>query len=256
MSVVLGLLIAGAVALPRAADPVLVSGRLADGAAVDGRLLEWPKLDMVSKGLQVGVANDAAAVYVAVLATDPVTRVSLAGGVVLWIDPTGDHKETFGLQLPGPPPIDPASVSRSATGGVRLTPIVSDHIDVLGPGRYARRLVNIEPGSGLAVATGGEDGGIAFEVRIPFGTSSAGTPALVAGPGRSFSLAVATPERRKGPREPMEPIIFPDPYESLRIRGLYYGNGQTVPLPDSREKDIEEVKPKNIKIWSTVKLAS
>ncbi len=246
-------LTAGLGVTARAADPVVVSTRATAAISADGTLLEWTALQLVAQGLQVAAANDDVSVYLAVLASTPQMRVSLSDGVVLWLDASGGRKETFGLQLPGPSRLDAASVS--ATGGIRLTPTVSDHVDVLGPGKFSRRLVPLDPSSGVAVGIGGEDGGMAFEVRVPLATSALSPIALGTSAGRTFTLGIATPVRRKGPREPMEPIVLFDPYRDLRYPGRI-PLPPTAPLTNAADRPEKEIKPKTVNVWVSVRLAS
>jgi hypothetical protein len=240
----------------RAADPVIVSAWAPSAVSVDGSLLEWSTLNPIEKGLEVAVANDGTSVYVAVLASDAQMRVSLSRGIVLYVDPTGKHKETFGLQLPGPPHFDPAASGRVDASRLRLTPTVSDHIDVLGPGKLERRLIDLDPSSGIAVATGGEDGGIVFEVRIPLASSPSERLALSVDAKRTFGLGIATPPKRPGTKEAADPFYWIDPYASVRMTsGMGDPNFRTAPLPDSSNRPEKEVKPKDFESWVVVRLA-
>jgi hypothetical protein len=245
--------VAGSTGGVRAADPVIASTPAAN-IVVDGSLSEWDTLKPVAPGLQLGVANDGRSVYVAVLASDEQTRVSVLRGIVLWLDASGGHGETVGLQLPALPRIDPAAAGPSATGNVRLTPTISDRIDVLGPGKLERRLVDLTPSSDVAVATGGEDGGIAFEIRIPLNGSDAHALGLATSAGRAFALGIATPVPGKE-REPPEPMYWIDPWAGVRIRGLGGPEVPTAPLPDSSNRPEKVIKPKPFKIWVSIQLA-
>ncbi|MEO7191599.1 MAG: hypothetical protein ABI051_11140 [Vicinamibacterales bacterium] len=247
---------AGLAVMARAADPIVASTWAAAEVTADGNLVEWRALETIDKGLQVAAANDATSVYVAVLASSPQMRVSLSRGLVLWLDATGGHNETLGLQLPGPSPVDPSSPTQSATGGARLTAKVGDHVDVLGPGKLGRRLLELTPSSPVTVATGGEDGAIGFEARIPLARAEGNGVGIGTSAGGAFALGIATPIPRRGPREPMEPIYWPDPYAGTRILGLGGPEPPSRPLPDSSNRPEKEIKPKVIKLWVAVRLAA
>jgi hypothetical protein len=233
----------------RAADPVITSTAATTSHAADGALLEWDGLKAVTEGLQMAAANDGQALFVAVRASTPQMRLSLSGGLVLWFDTSGGHKETFGLQLPRPGEFDPASVS-SGMGMGRLTPTTTDQIDVLGPGKLARKLVDLEPSFGVGVGVGGEDGGVVFELRVPLAKSTSQPIAIGTSAGRAVSVGLETPLKRKGPREPLEPIIWPDPYSYYYRRPL----PPTAPLTNAADRPPPEMKPKTVSEWVTVKL--
>lgn len=245
-------LMSGALTLTaRTADPVVVSVAASSEHKADGALLEWSSLKPITDGLQVAVANDGASAFIAVLASSPQMRLSLSGGLVLWFDPAGGHKETFGVQLPRPGALDPASLA-GGTGTGRLTPTTSDEIDVLGPGKLARKLVFLEPSFGVGVGVGGEDGGVAFELRVPLAKSSAQPIAIGTSPGRTVSVGIETPLKRKGPREPLEPILWPDPYSYYYRRPMM----PTAPLTNAADRGPAEMKPKTVSEWVSVRLVA
>jgi hypothetical protein len=233
----------------RVADPVITSTAATPAHAADGALLEWDVLKAVTQGLHMAAANDGGALFIAVRASTPQMRLSLSGGLVLWFDPTGGHKETFGVQLPRPGEFDPSSLS-SGTGMGRLTPTTTDQIDVLGPGKLTRRLVDLEPEFGVGVGVGGEDGGVVFELRVPLTKSAKQPIAIGTSAGRAVSVGLETPLKRKGPREPLEPIIWPDPYSYYYRRPL----PPTAPLTNAADRPPAEMKPKTVSEWVTVKL--
>jgi hypothetical protein len=204
----------------------------------------------VSDGLFAAAANDDTSLYLAVLASTEQMRLNLAGGVVLWFDARGGHRETFGLQLPRPEALDPASVPGGGSAGGRLTPTISNQVDFLGA-NLVRRLLDIEPTSGIGVGMGGEDGGIVFEVRVPLAQSAANPLAIGTEAGRTVSLGIATPLPRKGPRQPLEPILWPDPYSYYYRYPLL----PTAPLTHAADRAPREMKPKKVEEWLSVKLA-
>lgn len=251
-------LTASVVTSPRAADPVLTSTRVTAPVSPDGMMLEWPTLQRIADGLHVAAANDETSVFVGLIASTPQMRVSLSRGVVFWLDASGGHQETFGLQLPGPSGLAPVPGDADTASGLRLTPTVSDRVDVLGPGKFARRLVSLDPTSarGLGVGVGGEDGALGFEARIPLQPSASDPIAIGTRAGGAFTLGIATPVKRKGPREPLEPMnLWYDPYRDLRypyLRQL----PPTAPLTNAADRPPPEVKPKEIQIWLSVRLSA
>ena len=237
----------------RAADPVVTSIWKPDTATVDGSTIEWKSLETLTKGLEFAAANDGTSLYLVLLASTDVMRVSVARGLVFWFDVGGGHKETFGLLLPGPAPLDPGSLGRSSANAMRLTPVVSDHIDLLRE-KLSRRLIDLTPESGAAVATGGEDGAVVFELKVPLVRSDGKPLGLGTTPGSAISVGIATPPMKKEQEDRGTTYYF-DPYAGARISGIYGPGPLQPPLPDSSNKPEKEVKPKNLDFWTTVRLA-
>jgi hypothetical protein len=199
-----GLLAAAFWCLPGAApllagpDPVVTSAWKTRAIEVDGRIEDWSQLTTLDKGPSVAAANDAEYLYLAVAASDPDMRRTLARGLVVWMDPTGAKKPDSGFQLPamtrgrgfGPgadtaDPGDPAGV-----------PSAIRDLDVLGPGQQ-RHLVPVTDAMGVAAASSLDQGAIVFEMKVPLAQSTSHQYAVGVAAGKSLALGLYTPEEPK-----------------------------------------------------------
>jgi hypothetical protein len=125
-------------------------------------------------------------------------------------------------------------------------------LDVLGPGK-ARRLVTLTPTLGLQAASGTVGDTLAFEVRLPLVASATHPRAVGAAAGRAFQLGIFTPEQSK--TDDSREAVAAGP----RVYGLgpmIGGPGTGIPLPDSSQKAPREERPRTLKIWTTISLAS
>lgn len=244
----------------RAADAELsATWRVAD-VLVDGSMAEWPRLERVDTGPAVAVQNDAEALYLAIVSNDPTVREQLATGLVVWLDPTGRRRQTFGLRLEGlaPRPLAGATPT-SASSGLSSDRVLTtlEEFDLLGPARLQRRLIDSAAEVGIALASGVEDGTVVYELKVPLGKSDAAPHAVGVTPGATISLGLETPADPRPPRRRTElerpmasnPWIY-DPYG--------YGNYfRPPPPPGGSPRPPKEVEFKPMKlIWATVRLAA
>lgn len=173
----------------------LTSAWRAADIAVDGLAGEWPALEPIERGPVVGAANDGEFLYLVVSAREPDVIAQVAGGLIVWLDPTGRRAETFGLRIPGaelPPLPGMNAAAAAAPTGIRTA--VLDRFDVLGPGPNQRRLVDLTPELGVEIASSLAEQEIAYEMKIPLQKTAARPYAVGAVPGRTIGLGLATPE--------------------------------------------------------------
>jgi len=232
-----------------AAPPGITSVWLTQPVAIDGVTSEWPKLEPLLRGPEIGVANDDEFLYLAVSTTDDAIRSLLATGLIVWLDPNGAKATTFGVWVPGivlralpggnpPPPIE-----SSPTG---ITTRTLDHFDLLGPGKSQRRLVDLTPAMGIQLASAVQENTLMYELKIPLAKTTERTYAAGTGPGRTIGLGIATPEAPKDRNGRREPLVG----GTGTIGGNPYHGGGFAPF---RERP-ENVKP--LDVWTTVKLAT
>lgn len=70
---------------------------------IDGRLTEWdaPLVSLGAAPLSIGVRNDSQFLYVALVASDPATRMLLGqAGFTVWWDPAAKEKKSYGITIP------------------------------------------------------------------------------------------------------------------------------------------------------------
>jgi hypothetical protein len=239
-----------------ASDPAFASTWPEPGLTVDGTLRDWPELGRLDRGPSIGFRNDSNTLIVAVTTSDPELRRQLSTGLILWLDASGKRTFDFGVRVPGPfrralpgaNPDGPAPDSASST--TRL-----DQFDVVGPGRNARRLVDLDPSLGVEVATGLDQGAIVYEVRLPLQKSPGHPYAAGVAPGATITVGLETPElpriRDGRDRESGSGSSF-----GGGIGGMQGMGGSGMPQGgSSRRQNDDPPKPFKL-VWMTAKLAS
>src|SRR5690606_14414176 len=150
---------------------------------------------------------DAEALYLAIVSNDPTVREQLATGLVVWLDPTGRRRQTFGLRLEGlaPRPLAGATPT-SASSGLSSDRVLTtlEEFDLLGPARLQRRLIDSAAEVGIALASGVEDGTVVYELKVPLGKSDAAPHSVGVTPGATISLGLETPADPRPPRRRTE----------------------------------------------------
>lgn len=186
---------------------------------IDGVDEEWRDLTTPVKGQRfaVGFVNDGEALYFCLLTKDAATvRQITRAGLIVWLDPAGGKKKTFGVRFPvgyGPmggegrqkpresepvPPGGTATEGQAAWG--------QGDVQVLGPGRNDVR--DLENGrSGVAARYSLRGDLLVYELKVPLNKSEEAPFGLNVTPGAALRVELQTPEwrgpvpmRRGGPR--------------------------------------------------------
>ena len=227
----------------QAAGPVK-SQWLSHDISIDGRLDEWAELTALEDDVTVAAVNNADSVVVAIATSHAATRMGLAGGLILWIAPSGKQSMDSGVQFPATVDMQPGASNRP------LDPSKLNDVDVLGSGK-TRRLVTLTPELGVEAASGTVREMLMFELKLPLMTSAMRPGTLGVPAGRAFQLGVFTPEFKV--EETRDMPAGPRTYGLGPIIG---GPGTGIPLPDSSQKAPREERPRKLKIWTTISLAS
>jgi hypothetical protein len=192
---------AAAGGLGLAATPRLNSSWRDHDIRIDGVSRDWSRLDELEKGPAVGVSNDNENLYVIVLSNDPQMHQQLSAGIILWFDPTGGKRETFGIGIPNRAYLGGAGYrAPSPDTNIGSEPAPIDEFDVYGPGKNQRQLVRLEPGLGIEMAVATVEGTLSYELKLPLQKDASKLYAANAHPGATIGFAVATPET---PVQPM-----------------------------------------------------
>jgi hypothetical protein len=192
--------LAAAAALTAAPDPVVTSEWKTRDVQVDGRIEDWSRLTTLDNGPAVAAANDGEFLYLAVSATDPAMRRTLARGLVVWFDPANAKKMDFGVQLPGARERDASERTATPIEDAPATSPVVDALDILGPAK-ARHLVPLQPAYGMAAASGMDQGATVIELKLPLASSPEREYAVGSEPGHTIALGLFTPEMPKESEE-------------------------------------------------------
>jgi hypothetical protein len=219
----------------------LISRILSADAVVDGRSPEWPTLDFVTKQVAVGVANGPDLLHIAVATSDPdVRQRMMSAGVILYLDRTGGKKQTFGIRVP--------ALGRPLPGLGPATPRLT-YVEVLGPGKDQRRLVEQDTTSWIRAAVGNQEGTLFLEFAIPLVTEETGRDGLVLGVRQSvIGLGLITPDPPRNAAAPGEGRVAGGRIGGGGGRGGPPGGG----MPPPGRPDVG----KAVKSWTTVALAA
>lgn len=243
----------------RAQDATVMATWRGAEVTVDGSIRDWTSLARVGTGPAVAVQNDGAALYLAIASNDPTIRVQLATGAIVWLDPTGRRRQTFGLRLEGlaPRPIAGAS-SPAATNDLSdsvLNPL--EAFDLLGPARLQRRLIDNAGAVGIALASGVEDGTIVYEMKVPLEKTDTTPHAVGAKPGTTLSVGIETPtdpRPARGARNRLDDPTNTNPWLDPWGYGGYFSTPPPPPGGRPRTRE-DEFKPMKL-FWVTVRLAT
>lgn len=189
------LLVTG-VRIPAAADPVRFEAAWRDrDIHVDGDDEDWRGLTHPVEGQRfaAGFVNDEDALYFCLVTKDATSLKQVARqGLILWIDPAGGARKTFGVRYPGQ--FD-STRGRSRTEAGRDGVGVDRGVDVLGPGRKDVRLVE-NGASGIVVRMRVRGDLLVYEMRVPLRKSEAAPFAPGVDPGAALRVELQTPEWR------------------------------------------------------------
>ncbi len=146
-----------------------------------------------------------------------------------------------------------------------------DQFDWLGPGKSQRKLVDLAPALGVAIASGVEEGVLVYEISLPLTSSTEHPYAVGAAPGSTIALGFETPSdpqprEGRGPGNGTSGRGAGGPGGGMSGRGGGTGGpgggmgspGGGMPPRGGGRGDFpggQSVKPMNL-VWVSVKLAS
>jgi hypothetical protein len=231
---------------------------------VDGSADEWNGLTAALTGVEVseGIANDGERLYVCLLARDPQTREQiLRRGLIIWFDPAGGTRKTFGIKFPVG--VLEVAEGRSGMRAGRSTakkapePIeIVNRLEVLGPKKDDRRSLVLDMVPGISVTIGQPEGLLVYELSVPLERTTDHPYAVGAKPGSIIGIGLATPEQERA----IVPAESPGRSGSGGrggfggIGGGTVGGGMGGRPPDANRDAIKPLKP--MKTWLKVQLAS
>jgi hypothetical protein len=242
-----------------AQNDAIVAQWRATPIVVDGSITDWPSLTRVGSGPAVAAANDDTVLSLVIASNDRLVREQLATGVIVWMDAGNRRRQTFGLRLEGLAPRPPAGTS--GAGAASAAPLESrvsqpiDSFDLLGPAQLQRRLIDDAAQVGIRLASGVDDGMVAYEIELPL-TRSNGTPhALTAAPGTTIGVGIETPAE---PRVTRERSRLADPWNTNPwIHNPYGGYFNPPPPPGGGNRAPEPVEFRPLRlVWTQLKLAA
>lgn len=199
MRIIVSVILFGLLASGCRTTASLQSTELVQPVTVDAQLDEWAgKLSSIGGGdFSVGVQNDGEFLYVGVSTTNG-QRIGqiMQLGMVLWIDPEGGKRKTFGVQYP----IGIVTTSGS-DGGLTSDPTANririeqsmQEIALIGEnGQPFRRRKDAVPG--ITMHAEADQRAFTYEAKIPLAPDEGFVYAIGTEPGRQIGLSLATPE--------------------------------------------------------------
>lgn len=175
---------------------------------IDGAIDEWPVLETIGEDLSIAAANDDRELYLAIATSDPQRRRQLMlTGLVIWLDPDGGRKQTYGIRLAG------AGLQPGERGGrfgrppaerrdgqppdIAPPPLTS--IELLGPKKDEGRRLELAAVPEIGAAVGSHEGTLLYELRLPLSRSGNQSYGIGVRMDRPLGVGLETPklERRE-----------------------------------------------------------
>lgn len=169
---------------------------------VDGQSDDWlgAMMYMEDKNISIGLFNDENFLYICMIAEDQFVRNQvMRQGVMLWFDPSGGKKETFGIKFPigmqaGDIPMgrrgDEQDPERSRQA--RRRPMTE--LEILGPGKDESLRMPKEDAKGIDIDVKSLSGMIVYELKVPLTHSEEHPYAIGAKAGSLIGVRLETPK--------------------------------------------------------------
>lgn len=252
------------------ADRVRIDSHRKDrDIAIDGDSGDWtgPLVPLDERQpVSVAVANDGQFLYLVLTASDATTRMQIMReGLIVWFDPGGKDKKHFGIKFPVGMPIamDRAGGDRRRGGQARpgeegrgrAFEEAVNRLEILGPKKDDARSLVADAVPGVAVKVGQAEGSLVYELKVPLSKTTELPYAIDAKPGATIGLGLETPKMDRSSSN------------GERGRGMGGAGGMGGMGGGRRGGDMGRgggmgggrggfERPKPMKIWATVRLAS
>lgn len=221
---------------------------------IDGKADDWAgNLFVVpNERMELGFFNDREYLYLCLLTTDSIDRAEImTQGLVIWFDPQGGDKKTFGIKFPlGIPAGErktPVEINPREPEFENLPDVPMSEMEVIRSETEPRQKLNLAEAKGIEIKVVPSTGLLIYEFKIPLLRSEQHPIAVGAEPGKTIGVGFETAKldlsqmRRRGTgtipggggRPPMGGATGPGP-------GGFNGNPQI---------------PEGLKIWAIVRLA-
>lgn len=168
---------------------------------VDGQIDDWlgSMMYIEKKNISVGLLNDENFLYICMIAEDQFVRNQvMRQGVMLWFDPSGGKKETFGIKFPigmqaGDVPMgrgdeqDPQRLRKARRRAM-------SELEILGPGKDESIKMSKEDAKGIDIIVKGLSGMLVYELKVPLNHSEEYPYAIGAKAGSLIGVRLETPK--------------------------------------------------------------
>ena len=174
---------------------------------IDGKSDEWLGVMVYfeNQNISVGLLNDENFIYLCLIADDPQIRSQVLGnGLMLWFDPEGGNKKSFGIKYPVGIQLDEAFRRMGINKGERegfkdkermkefLKGTLSE-LEILSSGRKDGKRMLIDEARGIEVKFEAYSGMIVYECKIPFSNNDEHPYTVGAKAGAMIGVGIETP---------------------------------------------------------------
>lgn len=192
--------------------------------------------------ISVGLLNDENFIYICLIAEEQYIRAQvMRQGLILWFDPYGGKKKTFGIRFPigmrerGMPmrmsedELDPEKLRGPFRKSMR-------ELEILRPGKDKKERMLIAKAKGINVRMDAASGMLVYEIKVPLIRSAQHPYAIGGKPGKTVGIG------------------FVSPKINMKMMGRRMGGG--MPGVGGRSGMGRGTRmPKSLKVWLTTKLA-
>jgi hypothetical protein len=169
---------------------------------VDGQSDDWlgSLMYIEEKNISVGLFNDENFLYICMIAEDQFVRNQvMRQGVMLWFDPSGGKKKTFGIKFPigmqaGDVPMGRRGDEQDPERFRKARRRSMTELEILGPGKDESLKMPKEDAKGIDIIVKGLSGMLVYELKVPLNHSEEHPYAIGAKAGSSIGFRLEIPK--------------------------------------------------------------
>lgn len=169
---------------------------------VDGQSNDWlgAMMYMEDKNISVGLFNDENFLYICMIAEDQFVRNQvMRQGVMLWFDPSGGKKETFGIKFPigmqaGDVPMGRRGDEQDPERFRQAQRRSMTELEIFVPGKDESIRMPKEDAKGIDIDVKGLSGMLVYELKVPLTHSEEHPYAIGAKAGSLIGVRLETPK--------------------------------------------------------------
>jgi uncharacterized membrane protein YgcG len=169
---------------------------------VDGQSDDWlgAMMYMEDQNISIGIFNDENFLYICMIAEDQFVRNQvMRQGVMLWFDPSGGKKETFGIRFPigmqpGDVPMGRRGDEQDPERFRQARRRSMTELEILGPGKGEQERMPIEEAKGIEINVSPSSGMLVYELKVPLTHSEDHPYAIGAKAGSLIGIRLETPK--------------------------------------------------------------
>ena len=169
---------------------------------VDGQSDDWlgSLMYIEEKNISVGLFNDENFLYICMIAEDQFVRNQvMRQGVIIWFNPSGGKKKTFGIKFPigmqaGDVPMGRRGDEQDPERFRQARRRSMTELEILGPGKDESIKMYKEDAKGIDINVKGLSGMLVYELKVPLIHSEEHPYAIGAKAGSSIGFRLEIPK--------------------------------------------------------------